>query len=177
MYRFYGLLIWSMCIILGFMCIRFCHSILFINDYWSIDISILCMHFSIKLSIADFSEMEDDFFSQQHSILTEFLQSLWFALISNTDLLCYLFVFINMVASASILALPMPIMVFLWGTLSVPRPSKTFWVSLIAYTEVKYDGWNKMNEKWNWLIFSDCCADKVCGTIWFVVLEELTDSP
>lgn len=57
-------------------------------------------------------------------------------MISNTDLICYLFVFINMVASASLLALPIPLMVFLWGTLTVPRPSKTFWVSIIAYTQV-----------------------------------------
>lgn len=87
-------------------------------------------------SLKDLSEGDDDFYSQKHSILTEFFQSLWFALISNTDLICYLFVFINMVVSQSLLALPMPLMVFLWGTLTVPRPSKTFWVSLIAYTEV-----------------------------------------
>lgn len=87
-------------------------------------------------SLKDFSEGDDDFYSQRHSILTEFFQSLWFALISNTDLLCYLLVFINMVHSQSLLALPMPLMVFLWGTLTVPRPSKTFWISLIAYTEV-----------------------------------------
>lgn len=87
-------------------------------------------------SLKDFSEGDDDFYSQRHSILTEFFQSLWFALISNTDLICYALVFMNMVASQSLLALPMPLMVFLWGTLTVPRPSKTFWISLIAYTEV-----------------------------------------
>lgn len=87
-------------------------------------------------SIKDFSEADDDFYSQRHSILTEFCQSLWFALISNTDLICYLLVFMNMVASQSLLAMPMPLMVFLWGTLTVPRPSKTFWVTLIAYTQV-----------------------------------------
>lgn len=89
-----------------------------------------------NFSIEDFSEGDDDFYSQKHSILTEFCQSLWFALISNTDLICYLLVFINMVASASLLALPIPLMVLLWGTLTVPRPSKTFWVSIITYTEI-----------------------------------------
>ncbi|XP_055299160.1 piezo-type mechanosensitive ion channel component isoform X9 [Sitodiplosis mosellana] len=88
-------------------------------------------------SLKDISEGDEmDFYSQRHSILTEFFQSLWFALISNTDLICYLLVYINMVHSHSILALPMPLMVFLWGTLTVPRPSKTFWITLIAYTQV-----------------------------------------
>lgn len=91
-------------------------------------------NFFCKLSSS--LENDDDFYTRRHSIMIEFLQSLWFAFISNTDLICYLLVFVNMVASQSLLALPMPFMVFLWGTLIVPRPSKTFWITLIAYTEV-----------------------------------------
>lgn len=33
------------------------------------------------------------------------------------------------------MALPLPLLVFMWGTLSLPRPTKTFWVTLIAYTQ------------------------------------------
>ena len=34
-----------------------------------------------------------------------------------------------------VITLPLPLMVFFWGTLSNPRPSKSFWVAMIAYTE------------------------------------------
>ncbi|XP_054082431.1 piezo-type mechanosensitive ion channel component isoform X9 [Zeugodacus cucurbitae] len=79
--------------------------------------------------------LEEDFTAREHHIIIEFLISLWYALLSNTDIICYLVVFINQVVNASIISLPLPLMVFLWGTLSLPRPTKTFWVTLIAYTQ------------------------------------------
>ncbi|XP_023706983.1 piezo-type mechanosensitive ion channel component isoform X4 [Cryptotermes secundus] len=62
--------------------------------------------------------------------------ALWFAIISHSDLVCYFMVFLYQIKSATILSLPLPLMVFLWGTLTIPRPTKTFWVTMIAYTEV-----------------------------------------
>ncbi|KAG8229187.1 hypothetical protein J437_LFUL001059, partial [Ladona fulva] len=62
--------------------------------------------------------------------------ALWYAVISHSELVCYFTVFLHQIKSASLLSIPLPLMVFLWGTLSVPRPSKTFWVTIIAYTEV-----------------------------------------
>lgn len=82
------------------------------------------------------SEEQIYFFSHQHSIVSEFFQSLWFALIANTDVICYLFIFLNIILSMSVLTLPMSLCVCLWATLSIPRPSKRFWLTVIAYTEV-----------------------------------------
>ncbi|XP_055712299.1 piezo-type mechanosensitive ion channel component isoform X3 [Phlebotomus papatasi] len=78
----------------------------------------------------------EDFSEKEHSSIVELLMACWFAILSNTDLVCYFVVFINQINSASILSLPLPFMVFCWGTLTVPRPSKTFWVTLIAYTQI-----------------------------------------
>ncbi|XP_039278744.1 piezo-type mechanosensitive ion channel component [Nilaparvata lugens] len=68
-------------------------------------------------------------------LIIQFIQSLWFALMSRSELVCYFMIFLNQIKSATLLSLPLPSMVFLWGTLTVPRPSKNFWISVIAYTQ------------------------------------------
>ncbi|XP_030384820.1 piezo-type mechanosensitive ion channel component isoform X5 [Scaptodrosophila lebanonensis] len=83
----------------------------------------------------EFNLEEENFAQRDHHIIVEVLISSWYALLANTDLICYIVVFINQVVNASLISLPLPIMVFLWGTLSLPRPTKTFWVTLIAYTQ------------------------------------------
>ncbi|KPU73591.1 uncharacterized protein Dana_GF15505, isoform B [Drosophila ananassae] len=86
-------------------------------------------------SAGEFNLEEENFAQRDHHIIVEVLISSWYALLANTDLICYIVVFINQVVNASLISLPLPLMVFLWGTLSLPRPTKTFWVTLIAYTQ------------------------------------------
>ncbi|ALC38217.1 Piezo [Drosophila busckii] len=80
-------------------------------------------------SAGEFNLEEENFAQRDHHIIVEVLISSWYALLANTDLICYI------VVNASLISLPLPLMVFLWGTLSLPRPTKTFWVTLIAYTQ------------------------------------------
>ncbi|XP_025986648.2 piezo-type mechanosensitive ion channel component isoform X3 [Solenopsis invicta] len=68
--------------------------------------------------------------------IVQFAASIWFGILAHSSLLCYFMVFLHQIKNASVLSTPLPLMVFLWGSLTIPRPSKTFWVTLIAYTEV-----------------------------------------
>ncbi|XP_050458271.1 piezo-type mechanosensitive ion channel component isoform X5 [Cataglyphis hispanica] len=61
--------------------------------------------------------------------------SIWFGILAHSSLLCYFIIFLHQIKNASVLSTPLPLMVFLWGSLTIPRPSKTFWVTLIAYVE------------------------------------------
>jgi len=63
--------------------------------------------------------------------------SIWFGILAHSSLLCYFMVFLHQIKNASVLSTPLPLMVFLWGSLTIPRPSKTFWVTMIAYIEVR----------------------------------------
>lgn len=68
-------------------------------------------------------------------IIIELFKETFYLLFSHTDLIVYLFVVLNQISSPTCLALPLSLFVFLWGTLTFPRPSKAFWIVLIAYTQ------------------------------------------
>ncbi|KAJ4442155.1 hypothetical protein ANN_12021 [Periplaneta americana] len=71
--------------------------------------------------------------TEKHMAIWKLLLALWMAFQAHTDLICYVIIFWYHMESASILSLPLPLMVLLWGTLSLPRPSVTFWAQLQKY--------------------------------------------
>nr|XP_050856680.1 piezo-type mechanosensitive ion channel component isoform X3 [Vespula vulgaris] len=98
---------------------------------------------SPKVESVIFSQMSQDQVEEEVAELSEVDQppiiqlaaSIWFGILAHSSLLCYFMVFLHQIKNASVISTPLPLMVFCWGSLTIPRPSKTFWVTLIAYTE------------------------------------------
>ncbi|XP_062843387.1 piezo-type mechanosensitive ion channel component 2 [Trichomycterus rosablanca] len=62
--------------------------------------------------------------------------ALYNLLVAHSEMVCYLVIILNHMISASMATLVLPVLIFLWAMLSVPRPSKRFWMTAIIYTEV-----------------------------------------
>ncbi|XP_053292137.1 piezo-type mechanosensitive ion channel component 1 isoform X1 [Pleuronectes platessa] len=80
-------------------------------------------------------EQSRDFYNNQSRLL-QLLFAMYNLLAANSELVCYFIIVLNNVVSASVISLVLPILVFLWALLAVPRPTKKFWMTAIVYTEV-----------------------------------------
>ncbi|XP_068604478.1 piezo-type mechanosensitive ion channel component 2 [Brachionichthys hirsutus] len=88
-----------------------------------------------KMFYDDELEQSDQFYQKQPLIL-QLCYSLYNMLVAHSETVCYLVIIINHMVSASCATLVLPIAIFLWAMLSVPRPSKRYWMTAIIYTEV-----------------------------------------
>ncbi|KAE8598336.1 hypothetical protein XENTR_v10016802 [Xenopus tropicalis] len=82
-------------------------------------------------------ELEDSekFYTTQPRPL-QLIYALYNTLVARSEMVCYFVIILNHMISASMITLVLPILIFLWAMLSVPRPSKRFWMTAIVYTEV-----------------------------------------
>ncbi|XP_034009014.1 piezo-type mechanosensitive ion channel component 2 isoform X3 [Trematomus bernacchii] len=80
-------------------------------------------------------EQSDRFYVKQPLIL-QLCYALYNMLVAHSEMVCYLVMVINHMVSANCATLVLPTTIFLWAMLSVPRPSKRYWMTAIVYTEV-----------------------------------------
>nr|XP_055071604.1 piezo-type mechanosensitive ion channel component 2 isoform X1 [Misgurnus anguillicaudatus] len=62
--------------------------------------------------------------------------ALYHTMESQSEMFCYFVIIINHMVSASLLSIFLPVLIFLWAMLSVPRPTKRFWMTAIIYTQL-----------------------------------------
>uniref|UniRef100_A0A674NBV1 Piezo type mechanosensitive ion channel component 2 n=1 Tax=Takifugu rubripes TaxID=31033 RepID=A0A674NBV1_TAKRU len=79
---------------------------------------------------------QSDRFYRKQPLVLQLCYALYNMLVAHSEMVCYLVIIINHMVSASCVTLVLPITIFLWAMLSVPRPSKRYWMTAIIYTEV-----------------------------------------
>ncbi|XP_060052019.1 piezo-type mechanosensitive ion channel component 2-like [Erinaceus europaeus] len=79
-------------------------------------------------------EQSDNFYRRLPR-LVRLAFALYQVALSKSELLCYFMIILNHTLSASILTMIFPVLSFLWAMLSIPRPSRRFWMAAIYYTE------------------------------------------
>ncbi|XP_057713162.1 piezo-type mechanosensitive ion channel component 2 isoform X2 [Corythoichthys intestinalis] len=75
-------------------------------------------------------------FYQSQPLVLQLCYALYNMLVAHSEMVCFLVIIINHMLSANFATLVLPVTIFLWAMLSVPRPSKRYWMTAIVYTEV-----------------------------------------
>ncbi|KAF6088901.1 piezo type mechanosensitive ion channel component 2 [Phyllostomus discolor] len=88
-----------------------------------------------KMFHDDELEESEKFYIGQPRFLLLFY-AMYNTLVARSEMVCYFVIILNHMVSASVITLVLPILIFLWAMLSVPRPSRRFWMMAIVYTEV-----------------------------------------
>uniref|UniRef100_H0XWC8 Piezo type mechanosensitive ion channel component 1 (Er blood group) n=1 Tax=Otolemur garnettii TaxID=30611 RepID=H0XWC8_OTOGA len=86
------------------------------------------------LQIPELEEAEQ--FAEKQGRALRLLWAAYQCVAAHSELLCYFIIILNHMVTASASSLVLPVLVFLWAMLSIPRPSKRFWMTAIVFTEV-----------------------------------------
>ena len=84
----------------------------------------------------ELDEIDAEYDLNGKPLMYRLFNSIYYLLLSQSELVCYFLMILTHLLSASILSLPLPFAVFLWALLSLPRPNKIFWITCITYIEV-----------------------------------------
>uniref|UniRef100_A0A452FL14 Piezo type mechanosensitive ion channel component 1 (Er blood group) n=1 Tax=Capra hircus TaxID=9925 RepID=A0A452FL14_CAPHI len=87
-----------------------------------------------RMHIPELEEAEQ--FAAGRGRALRLLEALYQCVAAHSELLCYFVIVLNHMVTASATSLVLPVLVFLWAMLSIPRPSKRFWMTAIVFTEV-----------------------------------------
>uniref|UniRef100_G1QIK9 Piezo type mechanosensitive ion channel component 1 (Er blood group) n=1 Tax=Nomascus leucogenys TaxID=61853 RepID=G1QIK9_NOMLE len=87
-----------------------------------------------RLHISELEEAE--LFVEGRGRALRLLWAVYQCVAAHSELLCYFIIIVNHMVTASAGSLVLPVLVFLWAMLSIPRPSKRFWMTAIVFTEV-----------------------------------------
>lgn len=89
-------------------------------------------------SEADIRRLEDEAFTrwEERNIFARLTNAIANCFSAHTDIFCFFMAIVAHARTAGLITLPLPFLVFFWGSLASPRPSKIFWVSMIAVTEL-----------------------------------------
>ncbi|XP_059941396.1 piezo-type mechanosensitive ion channel component 1 isoform X5 [Mesoplodon densirostris] len=79
---------------------------------------------------------EAELFAAGQGRALRLLEAMYQCVAAHSELLCYFVITLNHMVTASAASLVLPVLVFLWAMLSIPRPSKRFWMTAIVFTEV-----------------------------------------
>ncbi|XP_071423247.1 piezo-type mechanosensitive ion channel component 1 isoform X3 [Pithys albifrons albifrons] len=87
-----------------------------------------------KASIRELKQSEQ--FYHSHNRFLKLLLAAYRCATAHSELVCYFVIILNNIVTASVISLFLPILIFLWAMLSIPRPTKRFWMTAIIFTEV-----------------------------------------
>lgn len=87
-----------------------------------------------RLHISELEEAEQ--FEAQQGRTLRLLRAVYQCVAAHSELLCYFIIILNHMVTASAASLVLPVLIFLWAMLTIPRPSKRFWMTAIVFTEV-----------------------------------------